>query len=58
MAKKPRDSGTKNCVCSLCGAESVTPPGKRHRRCSGNGGSQPKMKTEVKMPKANRGVWE
>lgn len=58
MAKKPRDSGAKNCVCTLCGAEAVSPPGKRHRRCSGNAGTPPRDKTSPKMPIVNRGVWQ
>lgn len=57
MAKKPREGGAKSCVCSLCGAEAVSPPGKRHRRCSGNNGSAPKPKGTEKMPSVNRGTW-
>ena len=57
MAKKARDGGCKNCVCSVCGMEGHAPPNKRHRRCPGNDSGVPKAKTEQKMPPANRGTW-
>jgi len=64
MSKRNHSPNFKACMCSVCGAEAVSSPGKRHRRCTGQ---KPSGETEgpvairpkhQAIPSANKGVWQ
>lgn len=54
--KRNHLGGLKNCKCDKCGTESVSIPGRLHRRCPGQEGL-PLRKKHDALASSEKGTW-